>query len=317
MSKTSSDIITREAAAAERKTALLRGKTEDRHGMHLARGTTPVGLDSRRELTFPLRLQPVERADEVPRPVISFPGTAAIRGASVKTARAADDNKDDDDKEIARADNDDKDDDDDDKESFWCHLSGVASVVETAYDMWDFFGPYREKVSARSFDASLARSPDVAFLVNHTGLTMARTRPGTLLLAASPQGLAMEAWLNSQRHDVHDLSIAITEGSIDQMSFAAYLEEGEWNEDFTEFTILRLDLDCGDVSAVNFGANPHTSIAHRAHRLLEQIEQLPDRAAREAYRMLEARYGSIEKDDTKQAAGRSLALVRSALLAGE
>jgi HK97 family phage prohead protease len=319
MAQTTGNTISREAAAAERKTALLRGKTEDRHGMHLARGTAPIDVDTRRVLTFPLHMQPVSRADEAPRELVTFPGTAAIRSAPVKTARAEDDDpdKDEDDKhETTRSDDDDKD-DDDDKESFWCHLSGVASVVETPYSMWDIFGPYEERVSVRAFDASLSRGPDVAFLANHTGLTMARTRAGTLMLSAIPQGLAIETWANRQRNDVHDLAIAIAEGSIDQMSFAAFLEEGEWNEDFTEFTILRLDLDCGDVSAVNFGANPNTSIAHRAHRFLEQIDQLPDRAAREAYRMLEARYGSLEKNETKQAAGRSLALVRSALLAGE
>jgi HK97 family phage prohead protease len=311
MPTTSSNTINREAAAAERKTALLRGKTEDRHGLHLARGTAPIDVDLRRVLTFPLRLQPVARGEDAPREIPTFPGTAAIRSAPAKAKRELMEC------ECEGGECNCVEPDDDNSESFWCHLSGVASVVETAYDMWDIFGPYSEKVSSRAFDASLSRGPDVAFLVNHGGLTMARTRPGTLLLSATPSGLAIEAWLNSQRSDVHDLSIAVHEGSIDQMSFAAFLEEGEWNDDFTEFTILRLDLHCGDVSAVNFGANPNTTIAHRAHRFLEQIDHLPERAAREALRILEARYGVSETNETKQAAGRSLALVRSALLAGE
>jgi HK97 family phage prohead protease len=325
MPKQSSNAITREQAAADRKTSLLRDKTEDRHGMHLARGTHPIDVDVRRVLTFSLRMQPIEHG-QAPREAISFPGTAAIRSAPARVHRAPKD--DDEDKPPADDDDEDRieradigvDDDEDrrpDKDSEWCHLSGVASVVETPYQMWDIFGPYTEKVSSRAFDASLARGPDVAFLVNHGGLTMARTRAGTLLLAASPSGLAIDAWLNKNRSDVANLAIAIKEGSIDQMSFAAFLEEGEWNEDFTEFTILRLDLECGDVSAVNFGANPHTSIAQRAHRFLEEIDNLPDRAAREALKKLEARYGTTPQDSTKQASGRSLALVRSALLAGE
>jgi HK97 family phage prohead protease len=311
MPKTSSNTITRETAAAERKAALLRGKSEDRHGLHLARGTAPIEVDTRRVLTFPLHLAPVTGDDRPPREIISFPGTAAIRSAPAKTKRTMECECADGECTCTDPDNE------GDGESFWCHLSGVASVVETPYSMWDIFGPYEEKVSSRAFDASLSRGPDVAFLVNHGGLTMARTRAGTLMLSAMPQGLAIETWANRQRNDVHDLAIAIAEGSIDQMSFAAFLEEGEWNDDFTQFTILRLDLDCGDVSAVNFGANPNTSIAHRAHQFLEQIDHLPERAAREALRILEARYGSVENNETKQAAGRSLALVRSALLAGE
>jgi HK97 family phage prohead protease len=323
----SSDTITREQAAAERKTSLLRGKSEDRHGLHLARGTHPIDVDVRRVLTFSLRMQAVERnTAQRPEP-ITFPGTAAIRSAPPRVQRAPEDadgeDKEDKDEPIERdiesaADDDDKNrDESDDKESFWCHLSGVASVVETPYQMWDIFGPYTEKVSTRAFDASLSRGPDVAFLVNHSGLTMARTRAGTLLLASSPSGLAIDAWLNKNRNDVADLAIAIKEGSVDQMSFAAFLEEGEWNEDFSEFTILRLDLDCGDVSAVNFGANPHTNIAHRALQLLDDIDNLPERVGREALKKLELRYGSPNLDQTKQASGRSLALVRSALLASE
>ena len=35
------------------------------------------------------------------------------------------------------------------------------------------------------------------------------------------------------------------------MSFAFILDEGRWSEDFTTFTITQVDLDRGDVSAVN------------------------------------------------------------------
>lgn len=332
MTKKLADAITREQAAADRKTALMRGKTEDRHGLHLARGTAPIDVERRRVLTFPLRMQPVERG-QAPREAVTYPGTVAVRSAPAierlpwpkpGLVDVDEDDTEDKDKTERAADAPTSEPDEEDKveraagDSDWLHLAGVASVVDTPYQMWDMFGPYVEKVSTRAFEASLSRGPDVAFLVNHTGLTMARTRAGTLLLSSVSTGLGIETWLNRNRHDVHDLSIAIAEGSIDQMSFAAFLEEGEWNEDFSEFTILRLDLECGDVSAVNYGANPNTSISQRANQFLDQLDYLPERAAREALSLLVARYGIPHQDtETKQATGRSLALVRSALLASE
>lgn len=213
-------------------------------------------------------------------------------------------------------------------EAPWHHLSGVASVTETPYEMWDMFGPYTETVSATAFDDSLSRRPDVAFLVNHGGLTMARTTNGTLLLSASPQGLGTEAWLNPARADVSDLAIAINDGCINQMSFAAMLEEGVWNDDYTEFRMTKLNLHCGDVSAVNYGANPATTIAARAHRFLDEMDRLPSGAAMAALRHLEVRFEMKPRTTSEEAdndsaesapvsVGRSLSLVRCALLADE
>lgn len=206
-------------------------------------------------------------------------------------------------------------------EAPWHHLSGVASVTETPYEMWDFFGPYVETVSASAFDESLSRRPDVAFLVNHTGLTMARTTAGTLVLSGGPQGLGTEVWLNPARADVADLAIAINDGCINQMSFAAMLEEGQWNDEFTEFTMTKLNLHCGDVSAVNYGANPNTSIAARANRLLAEMDRLPSGAAMAALRQLEARFDMAPRtaasNDQDAPEGRSVSLVRCALLADE
>ncbi len=198
----------------------------------------------------------------------------------------------------------------------WIHLSGVASVTETPYEMYDMFGPYTETVAASAFENSLSRKPDVAFLVNHTGLTMARTTKGTLILSSGMQGLQTEAWLNPMRADVGDLVIAINDGCIDQMSFAAVMEEGQWNEDYTEFRMTQLNLNCGDVSAVNYGANPSTTIAARAQGFLNEIDRLPSGAAMAALRHLELRFGRQSDTSTgiEKPTGRSISLVRSALL---
>lgn len=156
-------------------------------------------------------------------------------------------------------------------------FAGVASVVETWYEMYDFWGPYSEKVARGAFDKTLAAMPDVAFLLNHRGTTMARTKVSrTLRLWTDDSGsLAMEALCNSQRQDVTDLRHAVDDGDVDQMSFAFRITDGLWSQDFTEFIITEVDLDRGDVSAVNYGANPFTSISARSKQALASVDELP------------------------------------------
>lgn len=161
-------------------------------------------------------------------------------------------------------------------------LDGYASVVEMPYEMYDFFGIFTEEVAADAFDKTLKASPDVAFLVNHRGITMARTTKNSLELDADPRGLHMRAYVNPERTDVRDITTAIDDGEVDEMSFAFWITDGEWNEDYDEFRILEVDLDRGDVSAVNYGANPYTSIEARAPMLLEELEHLPAAAQRAA-----------------------------------
>lgn len=145
-------------------------------------------------------------------------------------------------------------------------LEGIASTVDSWYDMWDMFGPYQEKIAAGAFDKTLAADPDVAFLVNHRGVTMARTHKSrTLELFLAPDGsLSSRSFLNPERQDVKDLVHAVDDGDVDQMSFAFRIKSGSWNPEYDAYTITEVDIHRGDVSAVNFGANPFTSIASRA-----------------------------------------------------
>ena len=173
-------------------------------------------------------------------------------------------------------------------------LDGVASTVEQPYRMYDAFGEYDEVISRNAFDQTLLRDPDVAFLVNHKGVTMARSRPNaqgqrSLDMRMGQTGLETRAYLNPQRQDVQDLVHAIQDGNITEMSFAFRIDDGEWNDDFSQFRINKVDLDRGDVSAVNYGANPYTSIAARSSELLRDLDRLPVGAARAALERLQAR----------------------------
>jgi HK97 family phage prohead protease len=135
-----------------------------------------------------------------------------------------------------------------------------ASVVETPYDMWDMFGPYTEELASSAFDATLQADPDVAFLLNHGGMTLARTRSGTLQLGTDDTGLWYEPRLDTGVQAVRDLRSGITRGDLTECSFAFRITRGEWSPDYSAYRITGVDIDRGDVSIVNYGANPATYV---------------------------------------------------------
>lgn len=160
-------------------------------------------------------------------------------------------------------------------------LEGYASIVGRKYPMWDMFGEYEELIMPGAFDKTLSQKPDVAYLVNHRGVTMARTTNGNLELRADGKGLLTHAYLNPKRVDVQDLLVAVEDKDVTEMSFAFMITDGEWNEEFTEYQINEVDLDRGDVSAVNFGANPYTSVKARQQEVIRDFALIP-RGAQEA-----------------------------------
>ncbi len=199
-------------------------------------------------------------------------------------------------------------------------LDGYASTVEQGYTMYDMFGEYTEVVDRGAFDQTLKTAPDVNFLINHTGLSMARTVAGTLELSADETGLRSIAYLNPQRSDVQDLEHAIRDGALDQMSFAFRITEGQWSPDYTEYRITQVDLNRGDVSAVNFGANPFTSISARAKQALTAIDHLEGEPLRIAAARAQARLAetqTVEPDpEPVKRTGPTVAVLRRRLELG-
>lgn len=149
-------------------------------------------------------------------------------------------------------------------------FEGYASItcadkrdVDHTYEMEDWIGSFTEGILRGAFHKTLAQNADVCFLVNHGGVTMARTKAGTLKLSEDSTGLFSEALLNPKRSDVQILRAAIEDGALDEMSFAFRVVRQDW--DYLEDNgvidrrwISEVNLDKGDVSAVNYGANPHT-----------------------------------------------------------
>lgn len=140
-------------------------------------------------------------------------------------------------------------------------FTGYASVVEAPYDMRDWLGDYTEIVRSGSFDRTLAAKPDVIFCLNHgwDGAPMARTKAGTLRLAADTVGLHTEADLDGTRADVHQVRSAMEAGELDAMSFAFWVTRQTWSPDYDQRDILEVDLDGGDTSVVTWPASPATT----------------------------------------------------------
>lgn len=168
---------------------------------------------------------------------------------------------------------------------------GYACVVEVAYEMQDWLGPYTEIVRSGSFTKTLSESADVPFKVNHEGITLARTKSGTLRLAEDGTGLHAEADLDPKSPAVQTLRSAMERGDLDEMSFAFQTTRQTWSPDYTQRDITEVNLNKGDVSIVNFGANSATAGATLdARALAGRLAQLPDDQRREVYNRLAAEY---------------------------
>lgn len=165
-------------------------------------------------------------------------------------------------------------------------LTGYASVFNNPYPI--FGGPkeggFDETVDARAFEQTLRGKPDLHLLINHEGMPLARTKSGTLNLSTDKHGLLVDASLDRQDPDVQRLERKMLRRDIDEMSFAFRTirdEYRDYDDNVVDYfdpaavkrTLLEVSLDKGDVSVVNFGANPATSTElQRALRALSSAD---------------------------------------------
>lgn len=165
-------------------------------------------------------------------------------------------------------------------------VEGYASVTEHGFEMWDPFGAYTEVIRQGAFKKTLSEHPQVQLLLNHGGVSMAYTKAGTLRLAEDDSGLHMSADVNPLRGDVRDMLTAIEDGNVDEMSFAFRVTRQQWSPDYDQRDIIEVDMHRGDVSVVNFGANPATSVALRS----QDWDRMSDDDARALYERLGRRF---------------------------
>lgn len=145
-------------------------------------------------------------------------------------------------------------------------FDGYASVTDTPYTMWDWYGEYDEVVRSGAFRATLAQIDlDVPFVIVHDQIRrIARTTMKNLFLEETDRGLHVEADLAIADADVAYILPKLMPNDtghslIDEMSFAFRIIKGIWSPDYMQYDIEQVDLHRGDVAIVGYGANPYTA----------------------------------------------------------
>lgn len=203
-------------------------------------------------------------------------------------------------------------------------LTGYASVFEKPYPIYGGreSGGFDETIVRGAFDKTLAEKPDLHLLVNHEGMPLARTKSGTLDLSVDDTGLKVVARLDRSDPDVQRLEPKMNRGDMDEMSFAFRVKRQEWDEDYVDRKITEVSLHKGDVSVVNFGANPATSASLRSllvalaageEDLLAEVRSLPSDQVQAASRRL----ADLFATERKRTARGALAAAREVLAARE
>lgn len=139
-------------------------------------------------------------------------------------------------------------------------VSGYAAVFNEAADI---AGMFREVFAPGAFRSAIAKD-DVVFLVNHSGLPLARTRSGTLKLSEDASGLKIDTVLDSEDPDVRSITGKMKRGDLDKMSIAFRAVKQTWDD--TQDPPLRTiqEAELMDVSIVTSPAYDGTSIALRS-----------------------------------------------------
>jgi HK97 family phage prohead protease len=145
-------------------------------------------------------------------------------------------------------------------------VEGYASIFDKGYDIagGPDVGGWTEFVNRAAFKTTLAAKPDVVLLENHTGGPLARTKSGTLTLGTDSTGLLSSSELDLRDPQAKSVFIKLERGDYDEMSFAFRVKANTWSEDDTQRSLDEVSLHKGDVSIVNFGANPYTSVGLRS-----------------------------------------------------
>lgn len=179
-------------------------------------------------------------------------------------------------------------------------FTGYASVFDAPYDMYGGpdAGGWTEVVDPGAFRKTLSEKPDVQLLVNHEDLPLARTKSGTMKLSDDNTGLYVEATLDPNDPDVAALVPKVQRGDLDEMSFAFRTIRQEWDNEYANRRLLEVSINRGDVSIVNYGANPATSFDLRSWLDADPERALAElRSLRDAAPDLVARIRSVLTDD--------------------
>ena len=121
-------------------------------------------------------------------------------------------------------------------------------------------GAYDEVVARGAFTQTLGPPPGRQLLTTTKAcpwpaLRSRQDSPGTFSSARTTRGLHVVAQLDRSDPDAQPLVKKIRAGLLDQMSFAFKVTKQQWSDDRALRTIQAVDINRGDVSVVNQGAN--------------------------------------------------------------
>ncbi|CQD21605.1 Caudovirus prohead protease [Mycolicibacterium conceptionense] len=193
-------------------------------------------------------------------------------------------------------------------------LEGYASTFEP-YEMYGgpAAGGWIEQLATTAFDRTLREKPDLHLLINHEGMPLARTISGNLVLSTDSHGLKVWAELDRSDPDVQRLEPKMRRGDMDEMSFAFRVKMQVWSEatgyddPMSHRLITEVSLHKGDVSVVNFGANPTTEV-----ELLKKREFGHERSMTAAERAARMRRDEKRRQRSNDAFEASLVTIRDA-----
>ena len=141
-------------------------------------------------------------------------------------------------------------------------VEGYAAVFDQPTNIGDVF---TEVIAPGAFRSALARGDDTEFLINHSGLPLARSTAGNLTMMEDSKGLKIRAVLDGADPDVQRIVPKMRAGMLDQMSFAFQATGQRWDTPAEGMDVRTItDVVLYDVSIVNRGAYPQTSIALRS-----------------------------------------------------
>lgn len=176
-------------------------------------------------------------------------------------------------------------------------VEGYAAVFDQETDIG---GVFIEVVRQGAFRNAIARGDDVAFLINHGGLPLARSTSRTLELSEDAQGLRIRTTLDGSDPDVRRIVPKMKRGDLSKMSFAFSMDGGVQRWASSGEVDLREIIEVGslsDVSIVTYPAYEGTSIAMRSRDAAKEKTEEEKREAEEARKAY-----AIRKAETEQKA---------------
>lgn len=158
-------------------------------------------------------------------------------------------------------------------------VEGYAAVFDEEADI---AGIFREVIRPGAFRNAIARGDDVAFLIDHGGLPLARSTSRTLTLTEDTRGLKINTTLDGTDPDVRRIVPKMKRGDLSKMSFAFSMEGGVQNWASSAGVELREVIEVGslsDVSIVTHPAYEGTSIAMRSRDSAKEATEEEKREA--------------------------------------